>query len=279
MDKLAATGWTKPICSVFLTGVSPSRCSLFAHQSSIFVHCPFRARNTNFYPEAVMLGFYSRHYYNRSLLEKLSLFGLSSFVFYRNKNMAKTTTEQEFGKVRSLLWPIHSYELKKLIPMAIMAFFISFNYTVVRDTKDALIMTSAGAETLPWLKTIGTVPGAIIFMIIYLKLSNVLSREKLFYAAMVPFLVFFALFPTVIYPYREVIQPTSAPWLESVLPLGWHGLIGMYKNWTYSLFYIMAELWGSAVLSLCSGVLLTRSLVQPKRSVSIACLELPSTLL
>lgn len=164
--------------------------------------------------------------------------------------MAKATTEQEFGKVRSLLWPIHNYELKKLIPMAIMAFFISFNYTVVRDTKDALIMTSAGAETLPWLKTIGTVPGAIIFMIIYLKLSNVLSREKLFYAAMVPFLVFFALFPMVIYPYREAIQPNSAPWLESVLPLGWHGLIGMYKNWTYSLFYIMAELWGSAVLSL-----------------------------
>ncbi len=163
--------------------------------------------------------------------------------------MAKVE-DQEFGKVRGLLWPIHNYELKKLIPMAIMAFFISFNYTVVRDTKDALIMTSAGAETLPWLKTIGTVPGAIIFMIIYLKMSNVLSREKLFYAAMVPFLVFFALFPTVIYPYREVLQPTSAPWLESVLPLGWHGLIGMYKNWTYSLFYIMAELWGSAVLSL-----------------------------
>ena len=65
--------------------------------------------------------------------------------------------EPEFSKVRSLLWPIHNYELKKLLPMFLMFFFISFNYTILRDTKDTLIVTApgSGAEALPFLKVWG----------------------------------------------------------------------------------------------------------------------------
>lgn len=159
--------------------------------------------------------------------------------------------QQEFGKIRGLLWPIHAYELKKLIPMLIMAFFISFNYTVLRDTKDALIVTSAAAEAIPFLKLGGVVPAALLFMIIYSKMSNSLSRENLFYATLTPFLVFFALFSLWIYPNREWLHPTtSADYLQSLLPAGWAGLVGCYRNWSYALFYIMSELWGSAVLSL-----------------------------
>ncbi|MCB1213556.1 MAG: NTP/NDP exchange transporter, partial [Chlamydiia bacterium] len=141
-------------------------------------------------------------------------------------------------------------ELKKLIPMLIMAFFISFNYTILRDTKDSLIVTSADAEAIPFLKTIGVVPMAILYMIIYTKLSNVLSRENLFYAAIAPFIIFFGLFSTVIYPNRDLLHPTSLEWLTNILPAGWSGFVGMCRYWTFSLFYVMSELWGSAVLSL-----------------------------
>lgn len=160
--------------------------------------------------------------------------------------------QPEFGTWRSILWPVHAFELKKLIPMLIMAFFISFNYTVLRDTKDALIVTSsAAAEGIPFLKLGGVVPAALVFMIIYSKMSNSLTRENLFYATLVPFLVFFAVFSLWIYPNREALHPTtSADSLQSILPGGWKGLVGVYRNWTYALFYIMSELWGSAVLSL-----------------------------
>ncbi|NGX35407.1 MAG: ADP,ATP carrier protein 1, partial [Candidatus Anoxychlamydiales bacterium] len=55
------------------------------------------------------------------------------------------TVKKEFGKVRSLLWPIHNFELKKLLPMLLMFFGISFNYTILRDMKDTLVITAGGS--------------------------------------------------------------------------------------------------------------------------------------
>lgn len=157
----------------------------------------------------------------------------------------------EFSKWRSFLWPIHAFELKKILPMLLMFFCISFNYTLLRDTKDTLIVTTAGAEAIPFLKVWGVVPAAILFMLIYSKLSNILSKENLFYATLVPFLIFFALFPTILYPNRDILHPHAfAETLKGILPLGMGGFIESVHNWTYSVFYILAELWGSAVLSL-----------------------------
>lgn len=160
---------------------------------------------------------------------------------------------QEFGKLRTLLWPIHSYELKKLLPMWLMMLCISFNYTILRDTKDTLIVTASGsgAEAIPFLKVWCVVPSAIIFMLIFSKLSNILSKERLFYTSLAPFLVFFALFAMVLYPNRDMLHPqASADALQAMLPAGFKGVIAIYRNWTYSLFFILAELWGSVALSL-----------------------------
>lgn len=162
-----------------------------------------------------------------------------------------TDAKPAFGKMRSFFWPVYAYELKKLLPMLLMFFFINFNYTILRDTKDSLVVTSSGPETILFLKTYGVAPCAVIFLLVYAKLSNILSKENLFYAAIAPFLIFFTLFVYVLYPNREMLHPNEAAnYLESVLPLGLHGLVACFRNWTFSLFYILAELWGSAVLSL-----------------------------
>lgn len=163
------------------------------------------------------------------------------------------TKTAEFGKWRSILWPIHGYELKKLVPMLLLFFLILFNYTVLRDTKDSLIVTApgSGAEAIPFLKVWGVLPCAILFMLIYAKMSNVLSKPALFYATVAPFLVFFGLFAIAIYPNRDFLHPNEfADQLATFLPAGFKGFIAIFRNWTYSLFYIMAELWGSVVLSL-----------------------------
>ncbi|MEC7839412.1 MAG: NTP/NDP exchange transporter [Chlamydiota bacterium] len=160
-------------------------------------------------------------------------------------------SEASFGKLRSAVWPVHNYELKKLIPMLIMAFCISFNYTILRDTKDTIIVSAISAEAIPFLKLWGTVPCAILFMLIYSKLSNGLSKEKLFYVTIAPFILFFGLFPILIYPFRDAMHPhATADYLLTVLPNGLAGLVGCFRNWTYAVFYIGSELWGSAVLSL-----------------------------
>lgn len=166
--------------------------------------------------------------------------------------MSQTTTA-EFGKWRSIFWPIHNFELKKLLPMLSLFFLILFNYTVLRDTKDTLIVTAAGsgAEAIPFLKVWGVLPSAVLFLVIYSKLSNKLSKPALFYATIAPFILFFGLFSTVLYPLRDMLHPTVfADQLQAMLPKGFFGLVAILRNWTFSLFYIMSELWGSVALSL-----------------------------
>ena len=99
------------------------------------------------------------------------------------------TAEKPFGKLRSFLWPIHMHELKKVLPMFLMFFCISFNYTILRDTKDTLIVTApgSGAEAIPFIKLWLVVPSAVVFMLIYAKLSNILNKQALFYAVLSPF--------------------------------------------------------------------------------------------
>lgn len=165
--------------------------------------------------------------------------------------MTQQTTTPAFGKVRSFFWPVYAYELPKLLPMLLMFFFINFNYTILRDTKDTLVVTASGPETILFLKTWGVTPCAVIFLLLYAKLSNILSKEALFYAGVVPFITFFALFGFVLYPNRELLHPTAlADSIQATLPLGLHGFVACFRDWTFSLFYILAELWGSAVLSL-----------------------------
>jgi len=166
--------------------------------------------------------------------------------------MAQTNTV-EFGKWRAFLWPIHAHELKKLLPMLLLLFFILFNYTVLRDTKDTLIVTAqgSGAEAIPFLKVYGVLPFAVLFMVVYAKLSNKLSKPALFYTMVSSFLVFFALFALVLYPNKELLHPNAfCDKMLAILPKGFSGLIAIIRNWTYSAFYIMSELWGSVALSL-----------------------------
>ncbi len=160
---------------------------------------------------------------------------------------------KEFGRLRSFFWPIHGFELKKVLPMFLMFFCISFNYTILRDTKDTLIVTApgSGAEAIPFLKVWLVVPFAVLFMVVYAKLSNILSKQKLFYTIITPFLVFFALFALVLYPNNVHLHPTTlADRLQEYLPDGLMGLVACFRNWTYALFYVLAELWGSVMLSL-----------------------------
>ncbi len=78
--------------------------------------------------------------------------------------------EPQFSKFRALFWPIHRYELKKFLPMGFMLFCALFNYTIVRDIKDALVVKAAGAETISFIKFWAVLPLAVFFVLVYTKL-------------------------------------------------------------------------------------------------------------
>lgn len=163
-----------------------------------------------------------------------------------------TTQPAEFGKLRSFFWPIHNFELKKILPMLFMFFFISFNYSVMRALKDNLVqktLGSPGAEIIPYLKVFAVVPMAFLIMFLFSKASNVLSKKNLFYASLAPFAIFFLLFKYVLFPLQDVLHPVNLNlaivtdiklwgFIAAIIAVAY--LITRFKNITNKkLFYIL----------------------------------------
>lgn len=145
------------------------------------------------------------------------------------------------------------FELKRFIPMALMMFFILFNYTILRNIKDSLVVNANGsdADIISFLKLWGTTPAAILFMLFYNKLSNLFDKIKIFYICLTPFVIFFGLFAYCIYPNMELLHPAPeyvAQLKEQFPRVKW--FLTIWGNWSYAVFYVLAELWGSVMLSL-----------------------------
>ena len=164
--------------------------------------------------------------------------------------MSALAEESHFSKLRSVFWPIHRHELKKFIPMLLIYALIVFNYTLLKSVKDALVVTASGAESLPFIKIWAIFPMAVVFTYLFTKFSNKFNREKVFYIMMSIFLAFFFLFGFVLYPLKHIIHPENfAAKLQLILPKGFTGLIMIFKNWSFTLFYVMSELWGAMIMS------------------------------
>lgn len=159
----------------------------------------------------------------------------------------------EFGRLRSFFWPIHRHELKKVLPMLLIFFLITFNFNLLRTMKDTLVITAdvSGAEVIPFIKVWFMFPGSILMAFLFTRLSNCLSREYVFYSITLLFILFFAVFTFILYPNRDFFHPNEfCDFLQTILPSGLKGLISAIRNWTFSLFYVMSEVWGNIVLSL-----------------------------
>ena len=163
------------------------------------------------------------------------------------------SSNEGFGKLRGFLWPVHTYELKKFIPVLLIFFFVGFNYSILRATKDALVVTapSSGAEAIPFIKVWAILPMAFLFTFIFTRVSNRFSREKVFYVMMSIFLSFFLIFTFVLYPFRDALHPHAlADHLQTLLPQGFKGLIAMFRNWTFTAFYVMSEMWSTIIMTI-----------------------------
>jgi len=155
-----------------------------------------------------------------------------------------------FSGLRLYLWPIHRFELKKLLPMLIIFFFVSFDYNILRTMKDTMVMYApkSGAEVIPFIKVWAMFPAALLMTLLFTRLSNRFSRETVTYIMLSGFLLYFFLFISIIYPCRNYLEPTSAAaFLENTLPAGFKWPILVFKNWVFTSFYVMSELWSNIV--------------------------------
>lgn len=157
----------------------------------------------------------------------------------------------KFNLIRSLIWPIYGNETKKLVPMTLILFLLSFNQSALWNLKDALVVTTSGAEIIPFIKVWAILPSAVLLTWIFTYLSNRFSQEKVFYVLTISFLLLYGLFAFILYPLRDQLHPIeSANYLETILPLGYKGLVSMYRHWTFTGFYVTCELWNTVVISI-----------------------------
>eukprot|EP00669_Euglena_mutabilis_P012303 TRINITY_DN6933_c0_g1_i1.p1 TRINITY_DN6933_c0_g1~~TRINITY_DN6933_c0_g1_i1.p1 ORF type:complete len:656 (-),score=168.91 TRINITY_DN6933_c0_g1_i1:61-2028(-) len=141
---------------------------------------------------------------------------------------------------------------KKILPLAAMSFLSLFNYTILRDVKDVLIITApqSGAEIIPFIKTYVNLPLAVLWTILYSKLSNHLPQPVVFTGVVTGFLAFFGAFAFGVYPMQDFLHPIAlADALQAHLPASFMAPIALFRHWTFSLFYVVAEMWGSVVVA------------------------------
>jgi len=148
-------------------------------------------------------------------------------------------------KLKDALFPIEGWEMAKFFSMSMMMFMIIYIYTTVRDTKDTLVVSTCGAESITFLKVYGVLPAATMFMVYYSWISNYFSKKPLFYVTALPFLAFYGIFAWILYPNRLAIHPAIPAGLDE----RWQYVALLVSNWSYSLFYIVSELWGSVGVS------------------------------
>jgi len=154
------------------------------------------------------------------------------------------------SRLRTVLFPIQNDEMKKFLLIGSIKFFVILALTLTRDNKDTMVVTECGAEAIAFLKIYGVLPSATLFIALYSKMATIFDKKTLFYATCIPFFAFFFLFDAIIYPNRNVIQPS----LESVqrvmrITADSSGAMSifakLFANWTSALFYIVAEVYSS----------------------------------
>ena len=161
--------------------------------------------------------------------------------------------EKHFGLLRSIFWPVHRSEVKKVVSMLVLLFLLCVCYSVLRNLKDTLILTAkhSGAEVIPFIKVWGILPASFLGAWIFTRLRRYFSKEKVFYILISSFIIYFLFFAFVLYPYSEILHlERVGDWLSSTLPQGFQGLIALVRNWTFTSFYIISELWSVLVLFL-----------------------------
>jgi AAA family ATP:ADP antiporter len=158
------------------------------------------------------------------------------------------------SKIKEFIWPIKKEELKKFLPMSLMLFFTLFNYNALRSFKDSLVVPNIGAEAISFIKFFCVVPAAIIFVIIYAKMTDIWNFRKIYFYISLFFICFFLLFGFVLYPNEILIHPNLQQ-IEQLLDqdidlnfckislshFKWFFLV--YNKWLYAIFYMVAELW------------------------------------
>ena len=139
--------------------------------------------------------------------------------------------------------PITRSELPKFLFITLLMFCILAIQNLIRAMKDSVINTMIGTETISFLKLWGVLPASFLVTIIYVKLVSTMKGENIFYLIMSVFISFFLLFAFYLFPNYQMLHlniETAQNLITNYPNFKW--FILLLSNWSFSLFYIIAEL-------------------------------------
>ncbi len=112
-----------------------------------------------------------------------------------------------------------------------------------------LVLAELGGESISAIKIWFVLPISMAFMFVYIKLSDIFSRSKLFHLMNWFFISYFVLFAFVLYPRTDYFLINfgksgifASASLKYILPI--------ISRWHYALFYAFAEMWVTIMLSI-----------------------------
>lgn len=146
-------------------------------------------------------------------------------------------------------------------------FFLSFaivslinvNYSILRSLRNTLVVscTEAGAELIPAIQLWGLLPLTFLLVYVISLFMRKYSQGKVFFLVTLLFLGFFNIHAFFIYPFQNHLEAAITP-PEFLKPLS--SLYLLCKHWASGSYFIAAELWKVAILSLLFFGFLNRSL-------------------
>jgi AAA family ATP:ADP antiporter len=136
---------------------------------------------------------------------------------------------------------------------------INVNYSILRSLRNTLVVscTDKGAELIPAIQLWGLLPLTFLLVYVISLFMRKYSQVKVFFLVTLLFLGFFNLHAFLIYPFKEQLETFVSP-PEALKHLS--SLYILCKHWTSGSYFIAAELWKVAILSLLFFGFLNRTL-------------------
>lgn len=140
-------------------------------------------------------------------------------------------------------FPVRKGEWWLFLSMFAIVSLININFNILRAARNALVVAGDGgsAAFIPYFEFFGTFPASILMTWGISQLMRFFSFRRIFSITMLFFLGFFAIFAFWLHPQQELVKESISqiPFIPQTLVT--HGMD--------CLFYIMAELWKVALLS------------------------------
>lgn len=149
--------------------------------------------------------------------------------------------------------PIKKQEIPRFLIISLMMLMILFIYSVQRNVKDTLIVSDLGAGAIPTIKLWVVTPLAVLFLLVYAKLSDLVNKTTIFHAFNLFFISYFLVFTFIIQKNLSLFHLDLSNFKSSYLIF--NASIFQYfflvaENWSYVIYFAFAELWGSVMLAL-----------------------------